>query len=201
MTLLHNIARTLQRRRNSTWHALGYDTTVRAETPADFVAVARLTQIAFNHAAEVQLIDSLRKQCHDCISLVAEQHGQIVGHIMFSPATLDNGSGIKLMALAPMAVSNVLQHQGIGSALVRAGLELCKKRGIAAVVVLGHPAYYPRFGFKPASRFNISCPWQAADNAFMLLSLNPAALKDHSGQVRYHPAFAMFNANPRPSHR
>ncbi|MEH8016730.1 N-acetyltransferase [Rheinheimera muenzenbergensis] len=190
MTLLHNIARTLQRRRNSTWHALGYDTTVRAETAADYAAITELTQTAFNNTAEAQLIASLRQQCHDYISLVAEQHGQIAGHIMFSPATLDNAAGVQLMALAPMAVRNVLQHQGIGSALVRAGLELCQKRGIAAVVVLGHPAYYPRFGFTPASVFNIRCPWQVPDNAFMLLPLNPAALSGQSGQVLYHPAFA-----------
>lgn len=190
MTLLHNISRTLQRRRNSTWHALGYDTTVRAETPADYEAIASLTRSAFNNEAEVRLITGLRKQAADCIALVAEQHGQLIGHILFSPATLDKAPQTRLMALAPMAVSNVLQHQGIGSALVRAGLEQCKKQGVVAVVVLGHPAYYPRFGFTPASRFTISCPWQAPDNAFMLLELTPGALKGKSGQVLYHPAFA-----------
>lgn len=190
MTLLHNIARTLQRRRNSTWHALGYDTTVRPETPADFTAIDRLTRTAFNNDTEVKLISALRQHSDECIALVAEQHGEIVGHILFSPATIANASGIRLMALAPMAVTNVLQHQGIGSALVRAGLEQCHKQGIAAVVVLGHPGYYPRFGFTPASRFSISCPWQAADNAFMLLELTPGALKGKSGKVVYHPAFA-----------
>ena len=192
MTLLHNIARTLQRRRNITWHALGYDTKVRVETPADHAAIAQITATAFNNTAEVQLITQLRQHSSECLSLVAEQHAKLVGHIMFSPATLDNAAEIKLMALAPMAVSNVLQHQGIGSALVRAGLELCRQRGIDAVVVLGHAAYYPRFGFKPASRFNISGPWQVADNSFMLLELKPGALKGKSGRVQYHPAFAQF---------
>lgn len=192
MTLLHNIARTLQRRRNITWHALGYDTKVRGETPADHAAIAQITATAFNNTAEVQLITQLRQHSNECLSLVAEQHAKLVGHIMFSPATLDNTAEIKLMALAPMAVSNVLQHQGIGSALVRAGLELCRQRGIDAVVVLGHAAYYPRFGFKPASRFNISGPWQVADGSFMLLELKPGALKGKSGQVQYHPAFAQF---------
>ena len=120
--------RTLQRRRNSTWHALGYDTTVRAETPADYEAIASLTRSAFNNEAEVRLITALRQQATDCIALVAEQHGQLVGHILFSAATLDKAPQTQLMALAPMAVSNVLQHQGIGSALVRAGLEQCKKQ-------------------------------------------------------------------------
>lgn len=192
MTLLHNIARTLQRRRNITWHALGYDTKVRVETPTDHAAVAQITATAFNNVAEVQLITQLRQHSNECLSLVAEQHAKLVGHIMFSPATLDNAAEIKLMALAPMAVSNVLQHQGIGSALVRAGLELCRQRGIDAVVVLGHAAYYPRFGFTPASRFNISGPWQVPDSNFMLLELTTGALKGKSGRVQYHPAFAQF---------
>ena len=192
MTLLHNISRTLQRRRNSTWHALGYDTTVRAETAADIDAIANLTRHAFNNEAEVKLITTLRQQCDDCVALVAEQHGKVVGHILFSPATLEHYPDTRLMVLAPMAVSNVLQHQGIGSALVRAGLEQCKKRGIQAVVVLGHPAYYPRFGFVPASGYGIRCPWPVADEAFMLLQLTDAALSGKTGQVLYHPAFAQL---------
>lgn len=192
MTLLHNISRTLQRRRNSTWHALGYDTTVRAETPADYDAITTLTRTAFNNDAEAKLITMLRQQSTGCISLVAEQHGKIVGHILFSAVTLQRHPETRLMALAPMAVSNVLQHQGIGSALVRSGLELCKKQGVQAVTVLGHPAYYPRFGFVPASGFGISCPWQVKDDAFMLLELNQGTLTGKSGQVVYHPAFAAF---------
>ena len=189
MTLLHNISRTLQRRRNSTWHALGYDTLVRAETAADYPLVADLTRSAFDNNAEVVLIERLRQTCDGYLSLVAEQRGQLVGHIMFSPVTLGKHSKIKLMALAPMAVSDVLHHQGIGSALVRSGLELCRKHGISAVVVLGHPGYYPRFGFTPARGFNISSPWQVPDNTFMLLELMPGALKGLSGQVQYHSAF------------
>src|SRR5690606_22823542 len=102
MTLLYNIARTLQRRRNSTWHALGYDTKVRPETAADYDAVDQLTQTAFNGSSEVQLIQTLRRYPNDCISLVAEHHGQIVGHILFSAARLDTANDLPLMALAPM---------------------------------------------------------------------------------------------------
>lgn len=190
MTLLHNINRSLQRRRNSTWHALGYDTTIRAETPADYEAIASLTRSAFNSEAEVCLISTLRQQTADYIALVAEQQGKIVGHILFSAATVKQAPHTRLMALAPTAVSNVLQKQGIGSALLRAGLEQCQQRGIEAVVVLGHPVYYPRFAFVPASRFNISPPWPVPDNAFMLLELTPGALKGKSGEIQYHPAFA-----------
>jgi putative acetyltransferase len=189
MTLLHNISRTLQRRRNITWHALGYDTKVRAETAADHSAIASLTQTAFNSTTEVTLINTLRQQCPQRIALVAEQHGNIVGHILFSPAALENAPGVQLMALAPMAVSNVLQHQGVGSALVRAGLEQCRQQGATAVVVLGHPGYYPRFGFSPASEFNVRCPWQVPDNTFMLLQLNGAPLNGDNSKVIYPAAF------------
>ena len=189
MTLLHNIHRTLQRRRNSTWHALGYNTTVRAETPADHDAIAALTRKAFNGEQEVQLIERLRATCPSRIALVAEQHGSIVGYILFSAATLNSAPNTKLMALAPMAVSQVLQHQGIGSALVRAGLEQCYRQGIAAVAVLGHPAYYPRFGFEPASRYQITSPWPVPDAAYMVLPLHADELKQKSGTVCYHSAF------------
>jgi len=190
MTLLHNISRTLQRRRNATWHSLGYDTKVRAETPADYSAIDRLTQNTFKNNAEVKLIHTLRQHAEDSIALVAEQQGEIVGYVMFSVVLLPQDNSTRLMALAPMAVSNVLQQQGIGSALVRAGLELCRQQGIAAVVVLGHPSYYPRFGFVPASTFNIYSPWQVPDNTFMLLPLQPQALHKKNGQVVYHPAFS-----------
>ncbi|MBZ9612910.1 GNAT family N-acetyltransferase [Rheinheimera maricola] len=190
MTLLHNISRTLQRRRNATWHALGYDTTVRAESAADFDAIAHITRTAFNNEAEVTLISALRQQSNNCIALVAEQHNKVIGHILFSPATLSGAPNCQIMALAPMAVSQILQHQGVGSALVRSGLEQCKQRGIAAVVVLGHPAYYARFGFLPASKFGISCPWQVPDEAFMLLELQQHSLRGEKGQVLYHPAFS-----------
>jgi putative acetyltransferase len=190
MTLLHNISRTLQRRRNITWHALGYDTKVRPETPADHDAVASLLQSAFNSTTEVTLVNQLRHQCANHIALVAEQHGTIVGYILFTPVTLPHNSSLQLMALAPMAVSNVLQHQGIGSSLVRAGLELCRQQGSDAVVVLGHPGYYPRFGFVPASRFAITCPWPAADDAFMLLPLTATPPDGLNNQVQYHPLFA-----------
>ena len=189
MTLLHNINRTLQRRRNSTWHALGYDTKIREETPADFAAVTAITHQAFDGDAEVRLVTLLRQQCPDIISLVAEQQGQIVGHILFSPATLSTAPHYKLMALAPMAVSNVLQHQGIGSSLVRAGLEKCRLKGADAVVVLGHPEYYPRFGFTSASKAQLRCPWPAPDEAFMLLPLQAKDIEGNNSTVVYHSAF------------
>ncbi|QBL08629.1 N-acetyltransferase [Rheinheimera sp. D18] len=189
MTLLHNINRALQRRRNSTWHAMGYDTSVRLTTAADADAVALLTQTVFHNNTNVNVINSLRQACSNCISLVAEQHGKIVGHILFAPATLEQSGNTQLMALATMAVSNVLQHHGIGSALVRAGLELCRQQSITAVVVLGPASYYSRFGFVPAVNFNIHSPVQALGNTFMLLPLAEAALQGKGGKVLYLDAF------------
>lgn len=189
MTLLHNISKALQRRRNITWHSLGYDTHVRAETASDWAEVAALTKTVFNTSEEANLNDALRHQSPHYISLVAEQHGKIVGHIMFSQVQLENAKHIKMMALAPMVVSKVLQQHGIGASLVRAGLEACYQQGTAAVVVLGHAEYYPKFGFIPASNFDIYCPWQVPDDVFMLLELRPDALKNASGTVQYSPAF------------
>lgn len=192
MTLLHNISKTLQRRRNTTWHSMGYDTHVRPEKAADWANVAALTRTVFNTPDEALLNDALRQQTQDYIALVAEQHGNIVGHIMFSPVQLENAKQIIMMALAPMVVSKVLQQHGIGSALVRAGLEACFQNKVDAVVVLGHASYYPKFGFVPASHFAISCPWQVPDEVFMLLELTPGVMKNASGTVQYLPAFAQI---------
>lgn len=189
MTLLHNISRTLQRRRNITWHALGYDTRVRPEAADDVDAIASLTHATFHRDAEVTLIQAIRQHCPEHISLVAEQHGNIVGHIMFTPAALDNQPTARLVALAPMAVSNVLQHQGIGSSLVRAGLMQCKQQGAMAAIVRGKPDYYHRFGFLPASQFNLQCPDSPDDATYMLLPLTTLPFNGNNGRVIYHPAF------------
>ena len=94
------------------------------------------------------------------------------------------------MGLAPMAVLPARQRGGIGSALVRAGLDACRQLGCTAVVVLGHPAYYPRFGFQPASRFALGCEYDVPDEAFMALEVEPGSLVGKAGTIRYHRAFA-----------
>jgi putative acetyltransferase len=134
---------------------------IRAETDADHAAIHAVNAAAFPTAAEADLVDALRQQARPLISLVAEQDGVIVGHILFSPVTLDSQPDLRIMGLAPMAVAPEHQRSGIGSALVRAGLEQCRQLGYQAVVVLGHPEYYPRFGFVPSVRFH-RVPWTAS---------------------------------------
>jgi len=94
-----------------------------------------------------------------------------------------------MMGLAPMAVASQYQHKGIGSKLIKAGLEQCQALGYDAVVVLGHPGYYPKFGFVPSVKYNIKSEYDVPDEVFMALELVPESLKDHEGVVKYHEAF------------
>lgn len=163
---------------------------IRAEIEADWTTIQELTESAFETSAESDLVAALREEARPVISLVAEKAGAILGHIMFSPVVLPEHSDLTIMGLAPMAVAPEHQRQGIGSALVHAGLEECKKLGFGAVVVLGHPEYYPRFGFTPAVRFGIRCEYEVPEEAFMLLELRPGYLDGAAGKVRYHAAFS-----------
>lgn len=163
---------------------------IRFETSADVAAIFALNETAFDTDAEARLVDRLRKNATPYISLVAESKGQIIGNIVFTPVTLDKFTGGLLLGLAPMAVSPDRQKAGVGAALVGAGLSACREAGAVAVVVLGHPAYYPRFGFAPASGFGLSCEYDVPDDAFMALELKPGSLAGCSGTVRYHPTFA-----------
>ncbi len=162
---------------------------IRGESADDEAAIRRVTAAAFETPAEAKLVDALRQQAAPIVSLVAQDSRAIVGHILFSPVALSANPGIKVMGLAPMAVVPERQRQGIGTALVCAGLEECREMGVGAVVVLGHPSYYPRFGFRPASRFGLRCEFDVEDSAFMAIELQAGALDRRPGVVRYHPAF------------
>jgi putative acetyltransferase len=162
---------------------------IRAEENKDREAVHAVNASAFETPLEANLVDALRAQAEPVVSLVAEDDGAIVGHIMFTPVSLSGQPGLKVMGLAPMAVAPEHQRKGIGSALVRAGLERCRQLDFAAVVVLGHPEYYPRFGFSPSTRFGIGSEYDVPEDVFMATELQPGALSGKAGTVKYHAAF------------
>jgi len=134
---------------------------------------------------------ALRDVCPDVLSLVAESDGEIVGHILFSPVTVEGGSRSRQgMGLAPMAVTPDRQRQGIGSALVTAGLQMLREQGCPFIIVLGHPDFYPRFGFVPAFRHGLRCQWEGVpDAAFMVLVLDEATMAGVRGVARYRDEF------------
>ena len=165
---------------------------IRAEETNDRDSVYAVHASAFETSSEADLVDALREQARPIISLVAEDNGKVVGHIMFSPASLSGHPDVAVMGLAPMAVAPEHQRQGIGSALVRAGLEHCKEMGFVAVIVLGHPTYYPRFGFSPSSRFGIDCEYEVPEEVFMALELEPGTLSGKTGTMKYHVVFSKF---------
>jgi putative acetyltransferase len=163
---------------------------IRSEQPDDIQGIRHVNKTAFETATEADLVDALRQQAQPIVSLVAVDGDAIVGHILLSPVTLLSHPDMQIMGLAPMAVVPVRQRQGIGSELVRAGLEECRRLGSAAVVVLGHAAYYPRFGFASASGFGLVSEYDVPDDVFMVLELRTGVLRGKPGTIRYHPAFA-----------
>lgn len=163
---------------------------IRGETPEDYAAVWRVNALAFGGETEATLVDKLRAASPH-ISLVAVEGSRVVGHIFFSPATVESDpADFAAVALAPLAVLPEYQNRGVGSRLVRRGLEECKSQGHEVVFVLGHPSYYPRFGFSPAGAKGISCEFPAPDEAFMVAELRPGALGGRTGLLRYRPEFA-----------
>lgn len=162
---------------------------VRPEEPGDRAAIYAVNRAAFGQDDEAELVDRLREDGLVIASLVACEgaDGEITGHILFSELPIDTETRtIRATALAPMAVLPAFQRRGVGSALVRAGLEACRDRGIEAVVVLGHPEYYPRFGFSAETAKCLRAPYSG--EAFMALELTPGVLQDVDATVRYPPA-------------
>jgi putative acetyltransferase len=161
------------------------------ERREDAPRIHGLHRAAFGSALEGDIVDALRTARVALISLVAVDEGEIVGHILFSPVTITGADGMRTVALGPMAALPDRQRRGIGSALVHAGIEECRKRGVQAVFVVGHADYYPRFGFVQAARFGISCEFNVADDLFMVLELVEGALQGRAGVVHFHEAFQM----------
>ena len=165
--------------------------TIRPETPADREAVRGLIETAFERSAEADLVEALRNRS-ETVTLVAEESGgRVVGQIVFSPVRVEGHDALTSMGLAPVAVAPERQRSGVGSALVRTGLQACREQGVELVVVLGHPEYYPRFGFRPASTLGLRSEYEVPDEVFMALELVPGALAGvEDAVVRYSEPFA-----------
>lgn len=165
--------------------------TIRKERAEDIPHIRDINLQAFGQPAEARAVDKLRRNCSPFLSLVAEDNGRLIGHILFTPAVIDNDARcVAGMGLAPMAVLPQRQRQGIGSELVTAGLKLLRQRACPFVIVLGHPQFYPRFGFTPASRRGIRSQWEdVPDEAFMVLVLDQAAMRGVAGVARYRDEF------------
>jgi len=163
---------------------------IRAEQVQDKTPIEKINRAAFEGDDEVELVNALRDSGCEYLSLVAEMDDKVVAFILFTPVTLTgNHSNLKLLGLAPMAVLPEYQSQGIGSALVKQGLEECRARGYDAIVVLGHADYYPKFGFVPSDEYGIQSEYDVPREVFMIQELVPGCLKGKSGVIQYHQAF------------
>jgi putative acetyltransferase len=171
--------------------------TIREERPGDEGEIRRVVTAAFGTAAEADLVDALRASDAwlPLLSLVGIEDRAVVGHALFTRATIETADARRpIVALAPLAVVPERQRQGIGGALIRAGLERARASGERIAIVLGHPGYYPRFGFEPAIPRGITCVFAEGghESAFMVLALRPGALDGVQGRAEYAPAFCGF---------
>ena len=163
--------------------------TIREENENDCAAIRRLLESAFDGPDEARLVERLREAGQAVISLVAVEGQQVVGHVLFSPMTLEpEQPALHILGLAPLAVLPADQERGIGSRLVNEGLVRCRMAGCDAVFVLGHSSYYPRFGFRRVSEYKLDNEY-GADEAFLVMELKEGALSRVAGLVKYRPEF------------
>ena len=166
------------------------EVTIRPERSADVPAIRTVNERAFGQPDEAALVDAIRARGVRSISLVAVDGGRLVGHILFTPATIRVADRVhEAVGLAPLAVDPGHQRRGIGSRLVARGLDRCRESGYRIAVVLGHPAYYPRFGFVPTRRHGIQFELDVPDDVFMVTELVPGALDGCTGVAHYAPEF------------
>ncbi|MGE0596809.1 MAG: GNAT family N-acetyltransferase [Hyphomonadaceae bacterium] len=162
---------------------------IRDAAPADYPGIRAVVRHAFGQADEADLVDQLRADGDALVELVAASGFALQGHILYSPLVIErDGEEIAAAALAPVAVLPGVQRSGLGKALIEAGNARCGALGMQAIIVLGHPAYYPRFGFSAAAAESLNAPFSGP--AFMALELRPGALRA-GGRVRYAKAFGV----------
>ena len=164
---------------------------IRKEKTSDRQTIREINEFAFGQGEEADIVDALRQNCDELLSLVAVVGGHVVGHILFSPVTIEkSGQEFRGMGLAPMAVLPSHQGGGVGSALVRRGLGLLKEQNYPFVIVMGHPSFYPRFGFEKASVHGIQPQWEGIpDEAFMIAILDPHKMAGVKGVATYRSEF------------
>ena len=165
--------------------------TIREERPGDIEIIRAVNQKAFGQPQEGQLVDALRTNGGVLLSLVATLSGRVAGHILYSPVSIGpDGEKVIGAGLGPMAVLSGYQRQGIGGRLIETGNQKLREVGCPFIVVLGHPEYYPRFGFKPAGGYGIQCEWDVPDNVFMVLVMDQSKMKGVSGLAKYRHEFS-----------
>jgi putative acetyltransferase len=157
----------------------------------DINGVHALHELAFGQPQETNTVDKLRNNCEGLLSFVAIEKDKIVGHVLFSPAEIEGQQGtLKGMGLAPMAVLPDLQRKGIGTRLINRGIEELRNLKCPFIIVLGHPEYYPRFGFENASTYGIKCRWEGVPaDAFMIFWLDKSKAGQVSGLAKYREEF------------
>lgn len=165
---------------------------IRLEKAEDHEAVQEVNLKAFPTDVEATLVEKLRSSMN-IISLVAVHEDKVVGHVLFSPLTIETDEEtFPAVILAPVAVLPEYQKQGVGSKLIENGIIECRNQGHSIITLVGHPEYYPRFGFKPAEKYGIQHPFEVPENVFMVYELVPDALNRVKGVLRYSNAFEEF---------
>ncbi len=162
---------------------------IRKEESKDRDTVHHLNLNAFDNGPEAGIVDKLRASCKEYLSFVAVEDGSVIGHVLFTPATVVDCPAVG-MGLAPMSVLPSQQRKGIGTRLIRYGLDFLRNAGCPFVIVLGHPEYYPRFGFEVASKYQLRSQWEGVpDNAFMIVVFDNEVLPKSGGVARYRDEF------------